>query len=77
MLTGGRVLTYLKSYLPEKRNTILLIGFEAEGTRGRALLNRAHELKIHDKYYPVVAGIREIEGLSAHADFQVAADTGQ
>jgi metallo-beta-lactamase family protein len=68
MLTGGRVLTYLKSYLPEKRNTILLIGFQAEGTRGRALMNRAHELKIHGKYYPVVAGVRDIEGLSAHAD---------
>lgn len=68
MLTGGRVLTYLKSYLPEKRNTILLIGFQAEGTRGRALMNHAYELKVHGKYYPVVAGVREIEGLSAHAD---------
>ncbi|QKJ33020.1 MBL fold metallo-hydrolase [Mucilaginibacter mali] len=68
MLTGGRVLTYLKSYLPDKHNTILLIGFQAEGTRGRALLNHAHELKVHGKYYPVIAEVREIEGLSAHAD---------
>lgn len=68
MLTGGRVLSYLKSYLTEKQNTILLIGFQAEGTRGRALMNHAHELKVHGKYYPVVAGVREIEGLSAHAD---------
>lgn len=68
MLTGGRVLSYLKNFLPEKRNTILLIGFQAEGTRGRALLNHAHELKIHGNYYPVIAGVREIEGLSTHAD---------
>jgi len=68
MLTGGRVLSYLKNYLSEKHNTIVLIGFQAEGTRGRALLNHAHELKIHGKYYPVVAGVREIDGLSAHAD---------
>lgn len=68
MLTGGRVLEYLKHYLGDARNTILLIGFQAEGTRGRALLNQAHELKIHGRYYPVKAQVREIEGLSAHAD---------
>lgn len=68
MLTGGRVLEYLKHYLSDSRNTILLIGFQAEGTRGRALLNQAHELKIHGQYYPVKAQVREIEGLSAHAD---------
>ncbi|QEC80354.1 MBL fold metallo-hydrolase [Mucilaginibacter ginsenosidivorax] len=68
MLTGGRVLEYLKHYLGDARNTILLIGFQAEGTRGRALLNKAYELKIHGKYYPVNAQVKEIEGLSAHAD---------
>lgn len=68
MLTGGRVLEYLKHDLPEAKNTILLIGFQAEGTRGRSLLNRAQELKIHGKYYPVKARVEEIEGLSAHAD---------
>lgn len=68
MLTGGRVLEYLKRYLGDARNTILLIGFQAEGTRGRALLNHTHELKIHGQYYPVVAKVLEIEGLSAHAD---------
>lgn len=68
MLTGGRVLEYLKHYLGDARNTMLLIGFQAEGTRGRALLNHTHELKIHGQYYPVVAKVQEIEGLSAHAD---------
>ncbi|HTK19472.1 MAG TPA: MBL fold metallo-hydrolase [Mucilaginibacter sp.] len=68
MLTGGRVLEYLKHYLTDNRNMILLIGFQAEGTRGRALQNKAGELKIHGNYYPVKAVVKEIEGLSAHAD---------
>lgn len=68
MLSGGRVLEYLKHYLGDENNTILMIGFQAEGTRGRALLNGAHELKIHGKFYPVKAKTIEIFGLSAHAD---------
>jgi metallo-beta-lactamase family protein len=44
------------------------MGFQAEGTRGRALLNHTHEIKIHGKYYPVTARIEEITELSAHAD---------
>lgn len=68
MMTGGRVLEYLKKYLPDAKNTILLIGYQAEGTRGRALLNQSPELKIHGQYYPVNAQIKEIGGLSAHAD---------
>ncbi|HVS92753.1 MAG TPA: MBL fold metallo-hydrolase [Mucilaginibacter sp.] len=68
MLTGGRVLEYLKHYLTDDRNTILIIGFQAGGTRGRALLNGAYELKIHGRYYPVRARVHEIGGLSAHAD---------
>jgi len=68
MLTGGRVLQYLEHYIPDPRNTILIIGFQADGTRGRALLNRAHELKFHGQYYPVKARVEEIAGLSAHAD---------
>jgi len=68
MLTGGRVLEYLKHYLPDNRNMILLIGFQAEGTRGRSLQNKVMEIKIHGNYYPVKAAVKEIEGLSAHAD---------
>jgi metallo-beta-lactamase family protein len=68
MLTGGRVLEYLKHYVGDPRNTILIIGFQAGGTRGRALLNGAHELKIHGQYYQVKARVNEIGGLSAHAD---------
>ncbi|BAP32410.1 beta-lactamase family protein [Chryseobacterium sp. StRB126] len=68
MLTGGRVLEYLKHDIGNSRNTVLIVGFQAEGTRGRALLNESHELKIHGKYYPVKANIVELTGLSAHAD---------
>lgn len=70
MLTGGRALEYLKHYLGDDRNIVLLIGFQAAGTRGRALLNGAYEIKIHGGYYPVIAKVHEITGLSAHADQQ-------
>jgi metallo-beta-lactamase family protein len=68
MMTGGRVLEYLKHYLGDSRNTVLIIGFQAGGTRGRALLNGAHELKIHGRYYDVRAKVKEMGELSAHAD---------
>lgn len=68
MLTGGRVLEYLKHYIGDHKNTIPIIGFQAEGTRGRALLNGSPELKIHGQYYPVQARIVDMESLSAHAD---------
>ncbi len=68
MLTGGRVLEYLKHCIGDPKHTVLIIGFQAEGTRGRALLNKTHELKIHGRYYPVRAQTVELLGLSAHAD---------
>lgn len=68
MLTGGRVLEYLKHDIGNSRNTVLIVGFQEEGTRGRALINESHELKIHGKYYPVRAKVVELTGLSAHAD---------
>lgn len=68
MLTGGRVLEYVKSYIGDNRNTILLVGYQAEGTRGKALQDKVHEIKIHGKYYAVKAEVAEVTGLSAHAD---------
>ena len=70
MVTGGRVLTYLKQLIDEYTTTILLAGYQAEGTRGRNLLEGAQEIKIYGKYYPVKAAIHQIESLSAHADQQ-------
>ena len=68
MVTGGRVLTYLEHYLVLPESTIIIVGFQAEGTRGKKLIEGAKELKIHGKYYPVLANILEIQGLSAHGD---------
>jgi metallo-beta-lactamase family protein len=68
MATGGRVLIYFQKYLGESSATILLVGYQAEGTRGRLLLEGAKEVKLHGKYYAVHATIKNAEGLSAHAD---------
>jgi metallo-beta-lactamase family protein len=68
MLTGGRVLTYLKKYINDERNTILLAGYQANGTRGRALQEGSHELKMQGEYVPVKASIAQINTLSAHGD---------
>lgn len=68
MVTGGRVLTYLRQLIQEETTHILLVGFQAEGTRGRQLLDGAHELKLFGKYHPVKATVHLLESLSAHAD---------
>ena len=68
MVTGGRVLTYLKQMIDYKSTMVLLVGYQAEGTRGRQLQDGAHEIKFFGKYYPVKANIKSIESLSAHAD---------
>lgn len=68
MVTGGRVLTYLQQLIDETSTSIALVGYQAEGTRGRKLLEGATEIKIYGKYYPVKATIYQIESLSAHAD---------
>jgi metallo-beta-lactamase family protein len=68
MVTGGRILSYLERYISLPETTVIIVGYQAEGTRGRKLLEGAKEVKIYGKYYPVEAKICEIEGLSAHAD---------
>jgi metallo-beta-lactamase family protein len=69
MATGGRVLHHLRRFLPDAKNTVLLVGYQGVGTRGRTLLEGADELKIHGQYVSVRARIAQVEGLSAHADF--------
>jgi metallo-beta-lactamase family protein len=58
----------LKQLIDEPTTTVLLVGYQAEGTRGRQLLEGAHELKFFGKYYSVKADVQHIESLSAHAD---------
>ncbi|MCK0156537.1 MBL fold metallo-hydrolase [Cellulophaga sp. F20128] len=70
MVTGGRVLTYLQQLIDEPSTTVLLAGYQAEGTRGRQLQEGAHEIRFFGKYYPVKATIKNIESLSGHADQQ-------
>jgi metallo-beta-lactamase family protein len=68
MMTGGRILHHLKQRLPSARNTVILGGFQAEGTRGRTLQDGAKWLRIHGQDVPVRAAIEEVPGLSGHAD---------
>jgi len=69
MATGGRVLHHLARFLPDARNTVLLVGYQSAGTRGRLLTDGCDELKIHGRYVPVRARIAQAQGLSAHADY--------
>jgi metallo-beta-lactamase family protein len=68
MASGGRVLHHLKHYLPDRRNTVLFAGYQAAGTRGRAMIDGADSVKIHGEYHPVRAEIANLSMLSAHAD---------
>lgn len=68
MITGGRVLSYLERYIDKPENTILLVGYQAEGTRGRKLLEGAKVIKMYGKFYEVKASVFLVEGLSAHGD---------
>jgi metallo-beta-lactamase family protein len=70
MATGGRVLHHLKAALPDPRNAVLLVGFQAEGTRGRRLLNGEKTVRIHGIDVPVNARVESIDSMSAHADSQ-------
>ena len=69
MATGGRVLHHLRRFLPGEANTVLLVGFQAAGTRGRTLADGIDEVKIHGQYVPVRAEVCTVEALSAHADW--------
>jgi metallo-beta-lactamase family protein len=68
MATGGRVLHHLANRLPDDRNTVILAGFQAEGTRGRALLEGATTLKMLGRYVPVRAEVVNVPAFSVHAD---------
>lgn len=70
MATGGRILHHLKAYGGDAKNGLLLVGFQAAGTRGAALRDGASELKIHGEMVPIVAERFSMDGLSGHADWR-------
>ncbi len=67
MMTGGRILHHLRQRLPEAKNTVVLGGFMAQGTRGRALQEGAKTLRVFGADVPVRAAVVEMSGLSGHA----------
>jgi metallo-beta-lactamase family protein len=68
MATGGRLLRHLKVILPSAKNTVLFSGYQAEGTRGRRLLDGEREIKIHGEMIDVKAEVAQLQSMSAHAD---------
>jgi metallo-beta-lactamase family protein len=68
MLTGGRMLNYLETQSENPKNTLLFVGYQAEGTRGRKLLEGDKEFKVFGKWIPFNMQMEVVEGLSAHAD---------
>ena len=68
MATGGRVVHHLERCLPDHRNTILFVGFQAAGTRGR-LIQAGQPVKMHGQYVHIRARIESLEHLSGHADY--------
>ncbi len=68
MMHGGRIVYHLKDYLPDKKNVLLVVGYQAKGSLGRKLLEGAKKVRIYGQEVEVRAEIKEIHGYSAHAD---------
>jgi metallo-beta-lactamase family protein len=68
MVTGGRILHHLAQHLPDPRNLVLFIGFQAPGTRGFAIKSKSSEVKIFGDVIPVRAQVEALEQFSDHAD---------
>jgi len=68
MATGGRILHHLRRRLPDPKTTVLLVGFQAPGTRGRLIQDGARTLRMFGEEVPVNAHVEVIHGLSAHSD---------
>jgi len=68
MVTGGRVLHHMAHWLDREETTVLLVGYQAHGTRGRIIQSGAKEVKIFGRMVPIRGRVETISGLSAHAD---------
>jgi metallo-beta-lactamase family protein len=69
MATGGRILHHLVQRLPDERNSIVFVGFQAAGTRGRLMAEGARQVRIFGVEYPVRASVHVIDSFSAHGDY--------
>lgn len=68
MIEGGRIIHYLNNHMGNEKNTLLFVGYQGAGTRGRAIVSGNKEIKFYGTYHPVKCDIRNISSLSAHAD---------
>jgi metallo-beta-lactamase family protein len=68
MLAGGRILHHCRVRLPHAENTLLITGYQGEGTLGRRLIDKATTVRIHKMDIPVLAEVTDLKGLSGHAD---------
>jgi len=68
MVTGGRVLHHLMQRLPDQKNLVLFIGFQAPGTRGFSIKNGAPSVKMFGQQVPIRAQVASLEQFSDHAD---------
>lgn len=70
MLSGGRVLHHARRILPNPDATIVFVGYQATGTKGRYVLNGDKEVRIMRDWIPVRCHVEKIDGFSAHADWK-------
>jgi len=68
MCTGGRIKHHLVNNISKEESTVLFVGYQAAGTLGRQIVDGAKRVRILGQYYPVKAGIVQLNGFSAHAD---------
>lgn len=68
MIEGGRILHYLNNHIDDPKNTLLFVGYQGEGTRGRAIMEGKEDIKFFGEYRKVRCQIRSISSLSAHGD---------
>lgn len=68
MVNGGRILHHMRRWLPEEKASVLFVGYQAHGTRGRIIQSGSNEIKLFGEHVPIRAKIETISGLSAHGD---------
>ena len=68
MCTGGRIVHHLAQRLGREQDTVLFVGYQAQGTRGRSILEKEETIRMFGKDFPMRCQVAQVSGLSAHAD---------